>query len=243
MDSFFSVICSFVSCINFSLSFRNFRFVPRCCLASLKWKAVLLSAQQNSSYSSPPGRTASSSLRSWAWTHRAAWARWSSSPAAPAASSSLDPCADQPCQDLVTCYNHVHWPVDLLGADDGGGVAGGHVAHLQLAQRGPGQQGLRRADEGLGRDVGVRLRRYNKRLDQQLTLGSSCGFSKFSWLKLLSLSSWSSSSSTLFTTSSISSSLYSNLDTETSSAMKDTFLLLVGVSDLGLLLPEDKTTW
>ena len=120
-------------------------------------------------------------------------------------------------------------------------MAGGHVAHLQLAQRRPGQQGLRRADEGLGRDVGVRLRRY-ERLDSQLTLGSSCGFSKFSWLKLLSLSSWSSSSSTLFTTSSISSSLYSNLDTETSSAMKDTFLLLVGVSDLGLLLPEDKTT-
>ena len=160
MDSFFSVICSFVSCINFSLSFRNFCFVPRSCLASLKWKAVSLSVQQNSSHLLPPGRKASSSLRSWAWIRRAAWARWSSSPAAPAASSSWDPCADQPCQEGVSWYNHGYWPVHLLGADDGGGVAGGHVAHLQLAQGRPGQQSLRRVDEGLGRDMGVRLRRY-----------------------------------------------------------------------------------
>ena len=39
-------------------------------------------------------------------------------------------------------------------------MAGGHVAHLQLAQGRPRQQGLRRVDEGLGRDMGVRLRRY-----------------------------------------------------------------------------------
>ena len=243
MDSFFSVICSFVSCINFSLSFRNFRFVPRSCLASLKWKAVLLSAEQNRVLI----------ITSWAKSFIFS-AKLSLDPSGCLGpliflsccsccilvlGSLRGPAVSRPC---IVLYNHPHWPVDLLGADDGGGVAGGHVAHLQLAQGRPGQQSLRRADEGLGTDVGVRLRRY-KRLDQQLTLGSSCGFSKFSWLKLLSLSSWSSSSSTLFTTSSISSSLYSNLDTETSSAMKDTFLLLVGVSDLGLLLPEDKTTW